>query len=786
MLNPLKPKAHPMLSAVSALCLLANPGLAETDAFHAVSGNELSWKETRVIMAQHCFECHGGFLTEGGIDLLAQRDESSIEANPEQWEKVIDALRNHYMPPLEGRALPDSRRKALISNIDQRLITLAGDDIPPSAGLRRLNRTEFGNTLRDLLFVDINFHSSLPPDDSGYGFDNIADVLTVSPLLLEKYLDAAAIAGEQAIPMAKPSRILRYAGMEFDGANGRSENGVRYVYASGLGNAGKLKMNLSTPGIYKGKIALAAQQAGGENARAKAFWNRKEVAQFEVLSESTGSPDIFEFTVTAEKPGPAEIHVEFVNDHYNPDAPEGEAKDRNLIVAGLDWTGPEQSEQFLMTEFLRYHFGGDPKDLAPGKIREGIWRFASRAYRRKATKDEINSLWKVYQDTAGSDNSSARLGLRAVVDATLASPNFLFRRDSVANPDDFMLASWLSYFLWSTLPDDRLFELARKKQLSEQLEEEVRRMLKDPKAAALADNFAAQWWQFRDLANIKPNRTTYPKYNAALRHSMQKETKLFFEDIVEHDRSILRILDADYTFADKRLSEFYGLKERPKGGFKRVSIAETERRGIWSQASILTVTSHANTTSPVLRGKWILENLVGLTPPPPPANVPSLPGSEKDPTPTDLRSRLAQHRDNPNCASCHAIMDPFGLALETYDGIGGWRPEEQRAEVQTETLFDGTSIENPMQLAAYLSEYRRDDFVATFAEKLVTYANGRGITWRDGPALADIAEETAQNGYRFSSLVLAVIERYAPGVVQPNAIGDTAWVEPAKPKSDKS
>lgn len=771
-------KAIPRLSVMLFVCSFTCVIQAEQDAFHAYSGDNLSWKDTRVIMAQHCFECHGGFLTEGGLDLLAQRDESSIEADPEQWENVIHALRNHYMPPLEGRELPNERRDALISSINERLKSLAGDEIPVTAGLRRLNRTEFNNTLQDLLFLETDFRENLPPDDSGYGFDNIADVLTVSPLLLEKYLDTAALAGEQAIPMPMRSHTLNFAGMEFNKGGGQPINNGRYVLASGFGNAAALKMNLPTPGIYRGMISLVAQQAGDENARAVVFWNEKEIGRFEVLSEAIGNADTFEFTVTSEKPGPVELRVGLVNDYYNPKAPEGEPNDRNLIVVGLKWEGPKQSEQFLMTEFLSYHFGGDPAKLAPGKVREGIWRFASRAYRRPATKDEINSLWKVYQDSLGDDKNTTRRGLRAVLDATLASPNFLFRKELTEDANDYVLATWLSYFLWSTLPDDRLFELARTKKLNSQIEEEVRRMLKDPKASALSKNFAGQWWQFRDLITIKPNRTAYPKYNTELRRSMQQETELFFKDIVENDRSILRILDADYTFADKRLSDFYGLKEKPKKGFERVSIVDTERRGVWSQAGILTVTSHANSTSPVLRGKWMLENLMGMTPPPPPANVPSLPSTEKNPAPTDLRSSLVQHRADSNCASCHAIMDPFGLALETYDGIGGWRSAEERSEIVAETLFDGTTIKNPLQLAAYLSEVRRDDFVATFAEKLVTYATGRGPTWRDRPALAEISAETVDSNYQFSALVLAVIERYAPGLGYPQYIGDTAWAVP--------
>ncbi len=735
-----------------------------------------SWHRVRVTMAQYCYECHGGFLTEGGVDLLAQREEATIAENPELWADVVQALRNHYMPSEDGRPMPVDRRDELIRGIDDRLVAMTEAGHPRSTSLRRLNRTQLNNTLRALLFVDEDFTKDLPPDDSGYGFDTTADVLTVSPLLMEKYLELAAEAGDMACPSPGASRTLYVPAVDYEKKSSYHIGDAVVISSTGMNQAVRTTLNLS-PGVYDFEWVLAAQQAGGEKARAAVHINGQKLQEFSVESGQDDKPNRFptklrvlakgakprEGSVLPAFETPLKVAITFENDYYRPENPEGQ-RDRNLIVAGVGYTGPrEQTADDLHTAFIEYYFGADLGQLDPRQIRTGIFRFASNAYRKPASKDLVNTLWAVYQENLKGENPDRRAAMRAVIDAVFASPHFLFRHEPGDDTDPFVLASWLAYFIWSAPPDDRLYELAKKNQLHANLDTEITRMLADPKARALTENFAAQWLEFRDLPQHWADGKVYEGFNGSVKWSMRRETERFVSDLIENDRSLLLLLDADYTFADQRLAEFYGLPDKPKG-FQKVSLADTPRRGIWSQGSVLTVTSHPRRTSPVKRGKWILENLLGLSPPPPPNNVPSLKETGDGPAPASLRESMAQHRDNPDCRSCHAIMDPFGLALETYNGVGQWRSEKELAEVRPETVFDGTTLNSPVDLARYLVEEHREDFIQNVARKLTIYATGRGVTWRDRAALERITAATAATDYRFSALVKAIVFEYAPGL----------------------
>jgi hypothetical protein len=352
-----------------------------------------------------------------------------------------------------------------------------------------------------------------------------------------------------------------------------------------------------------------------------------------------------------------------------------------------------------------------------------------------------------------------------VIDAVLTSPAFLFRFEghyTDTRESEYALASWLSYFIWSSMPDDRLFQLARKRVLSTNIEAELTRMLRDPRSTALAENFAGQWWHTRDLDIHKPDRSIYEQADRALLDDMYEETRRFFQYILEEDRPLLDFLSADYTFVNARLARHYGIQGVKGDAFQKISLEGSPRRGVWTQGGILTVTSYPNYTSPVLRGQWILENLIGLAPPPPPDNIPSLPGTDGKPDPSDLRASLAAHRDDPDCASCHNIMDPFGLTLEHFDAVGGLRSLEERKKLVPEKLFDGEVIGDPVELADYFATHRSEDFVRNITRKLAIYAAGRGLNWQDEAALERAARYTQEQDYRFSALIRGLVNEFAP------------------------
>lgn len=745
----------------SAMFAVAGPVASAAQEAFPLS-DDLPWSDVRLLMAQHCFDCHGGFLTEGGVDLVSAHFERSVGEDPHQWEEVVQALRIHYMPPVDERAMPLERREALIRAIDTRLLAAARDKAPEHRALRRLNRNEFAATLNDLLLIDFPAERRLPADDSGYGFDNNADVLTVSPLLMEKYLDVAAEAAEWAVPLPRPPRQWLFAGNEFKGGSDNHET-AKGIYSEGEGQGAKLSLPLPAAGEYTATLYLTGDQAGDEVVRAKVFSTGSEMLLADVPAHRDDKPTEFSWTFRIDKPGDFNLRVELANDYYRENDPP--PRDRNLYVNSVSISGPVRTEAQMMTPFIERHFGANFDQARPEVIRAGIHRFASRAYRRPVSGDEANSLWIIYQEQLKRTGSS-REALHAVMDAVLASPNFIFRHEPRQSADDYALASWLSYALWGTMPDDALFERARQRELRKNLDAEIDRMLQDPRSRALTENFAAQWLQFRDLWSLQVDRKTYPDYNNGLRNDMWGESTRFFNDLIRHDRSILRVLDADYTFANRRLAEHYGLSEKPDKGFERVSLAGSGRRGMWSQGAALTVTSHPDRTSPVLRGKFILENLLGMEPPPPPPNIPSLSADKEKPTPADFRDSLVQHRADPNCASCHNILDPLGLTMERFDGIGALRRGET---APPEVLFDGVVIDGPDALTAYLVETRREEFVHTFAEKLATYATGRGLDWRDRAALDRILAETTAADYRFSALVKAIAHEYAPGMPQTTA-----------------
>lgn len=737
-------------------------------SFLPVWGVELvevyTWDEADIAFNRYCYECHGGFAKDADLDLINIDHKKDLAAHPEKWTKILRALRTHYMPHPDGRDMPMEARQKLTAKIRAELRLLAADYDPVSARLRRLNRTEYSNTLNDLLMLDHDWTGSLPADNAGYGFDNIAAALTFSPLLMERYFELASEAAFMAVPQRMQPKKWSVSATTFSGG-GNYGDGKKTLIASGPEHIARHRMYFPGKGRYAVTLQLSAHQAGNENTRADFSFNGRSIAQYEVRAGRRDPPEQFTLNLQVEESGEYAFALRFLNDYYRHDGDKKE--DRNLVFHGLTVDGPHQSEQDWSSPFLERHFGGIPETLSLQSLRDGITRFASRAYRRPATREEIGSLWQVFQANGKpmSNDADLRHGLHAVIDAILTSPAFLFRfegREDETSETEYILASWLSYFIWSSMPDDRLFYLAHRGRLRENLQDEVARMLEDPRSVALADNFAGQWWHTRDLEIHQPDRSIYEDADPSLLADMREETRRFFEHVLKEDRPLLDFLTADYSFINKRLARHYGIHGVEGNGFRKVSLADTLRRGVWSQGGILTVTSYPNYTSPVLRGAWVLDNLIGLSPPPPPDNIPSLPGTDGNPDPGDLRASLALHRENPDCASCHDIMDPIGLAMEHFDAVGGLRSVEERKRLSEETLFDGTVIRDPVDLARYFEEQRSEDFILNVARKLSIYAAGRGLDWKDEAAVERVARYTRDHEYRFSALIHGVVNEFAP------------------------
>ncbi|MFM7103068.1 MAG: DUF1592 domain-containing protein, partial [Verrucomicrobiota bacterium] len=675
------------------------------------------------------------------------------------------------MPPPKKPQPDPAERERVVQWADTTLFPV--DPANPDPGrvtLRRLNRVEYDNTIRDLVGVDFQPAADFPQDDVGYGFDNIGDVLSLPPVLWERYLRAAEMVLDEAVVSGPRQPKARFhSPAEIQGHVGNSA-------VATLSTNGEMHLDVAVAhaGEYEFKVKAYGDQAGTEKVRMSVKLDGRSLEEFEVR-RGKGDPKFYEHRVAVE-PGRHRVSVAFLNDHYlekqvEVKRPNGTVRkekrieDRNLQVLGIEVVGPYTDQPPPLTEAHRRIFFREPAGgNEPGVAREVIGRFARRAFRRPVARDEVDRLMGLY-DRARREGEGHVLAVKHALTAVLVSPHFLFRGELQPEPDnpravhpvnEHALASRLSYFLWSTLPDDRLMDLASRQQLRRQWTTEVRRMLADPRARALTDNFAGQWLQLRTLAIVAPDARRFPDFDPALRGAMARETELLFEHIVKENRPVTEFLTADYTFVNGRLARHYGLEAVPGDAFQRVSLAGTPRAGLLTHGSFLTLSSNPTRTSPVKRGKWVLENILGTPPPPPPPGVPPLEEKELKGT---LRQRMEQHRENPGCASCHHRMDPIGFGFEHFDGIGRYRQKdgEQAVEPAGE-LSPGETFADHRELIRLLSERRQEDFLRCLTEKLFTYALGRGLEYYDRPAVAAAMARARQGGLRFSELILGVVE----------------------------
>jgi hypothetical protein len=579
-------------------------------------------KDILPLLKKYCTRCHGGDQPKADLALDIYKDESSVLKRREVWDRVLHMVRSREMPPAGKPKPSDQDIERITGWIEHQFgkIDCTKDRDPGRLGIRRLNRAEYKNTIRDLVGIEFKAVDDFPSDDVGYGFDNIGDLLSVSPLLLEKYMEASEKIVEQAF----------------------KSSGTR----------------------------------------------------------------------------------------------------KRIIIC-------------------------EPKDKKEQAdcARKILGKFASRAYRRPVTDKELERLAR-FVELAQKKGDDFEAGIQLAVRAILASPHFLFRIEIDKEPNnpkaihpvsEFELATRLSYFLWSSMPDDELFEQAGKGTLRKNLDTQVKRMLADAKSRALVDNFAGQWLQTRNLMSATPDPSIFPKFDGALRKAMVQETELFIEAIIKEDRSILDFLDGDFTFVNERLAKHYGIKDIKGKDFKKVTLGD-ERGGILTHASILTVTSNPTRTSPVKRGKWILENILGTPPPPPPPDAGELSEEKEVVLSGTLRQRMEMHRAKPTCATCHQRMDPLGFGLENFDGIGAWRDKDGKFPIDSSgTLPGGKTFKGPKELRAILKA-KAPDFRRCLSEKMLTYALGRGLETYDKCAVDDICSALVKHDDQFSSLVIAVVK----------------------------
>ncbi|BCX46647.1 filamin [Haloferula helveola] len=724
-----------------------------------------SWdKEVLPLLENYCFDCHGDGVSKGDLTFDDFDSIESMVADRERWKRIRTHLEQRLMPPVDEFQPKVEERETIVRWIDEAIFPVDPENPDPGrVTLRRLNRTEYENTLNDLLGIRVDVRSLLPPDDSGYGFDNIGDVLTLSPAHLERFLEAARVGLDKAVhtgPMPFPSRTL--PGGELRGDGHRSDSG-HFLTQNG---AAFSEFRFPSAGRYQITIVAGETRAGGEHAKMEFRLGDKVVKEWEV-DAPVDQPREHTTEVSVADRTPLRISAAFTNDFYQ-DRSQGDGGDRNLMIEALRVTGPLDGPREPKPASHVRIFGERPGDSADeDRWAVGIFkRFARRAFRRPPQDGEAERYLHFVR-LAKEEGRDIEEGIRQGLEAMLLSPAFLFRHEPQPEPDnaerihridEHTLASRLSYFLWSTMPDEHLMRLADEGKLRENLPAEIDRMLESVRANQLVENFAGQWLQLRDLRSARPSRKSYPRFDLRLKAAMRMETELLVAHLIRENRPLADLLSADYSFLNEPLARHYGVAGVKGNEFRKVSLKNTPRRGILGHGSFLLVTSHPLRTSPVLRGKYVLENLLDQAPPPPPPNVPSLTANGGHDDSLSLREQMVKHREDPGCASCHALMDPIGFGLENFDGDGSYRMKENGRPIDASgQLADGRKFQGSEELRRILLDEHRSDFHRSVASKMLTYALGRGTDWYDKPAIDAIVRETEAAGGGAREMVKAVI-----------------------------
>lgn len=729
-------------------CALGAP--AKNDPFFA--------KELRPMLETFCSDCHMDGATKGDFSMDDLLTPAGLDSHHHEWKGIMENLERHAMPPGKKKKPSQQDRDRMVAWLRDQLFPVDCEHPDPGrVTIRRLNVDEYNRTVSDIFGTPLTPGDLFPPDDTGYGYDTIGDVLSVSPLQWEKYMEAAEAVVKQIFPQppAQPVQLVLGGG----GLEGQGNAGSEFFSLPSRGDgSGRLKIPLA--GKYKVEVVLHAQQAGPDPAQASLLIRKQPYAEMTVDTPS-GEPKTFTFEVFLDA-GNTDFGVRFLNDYYNPEKRE----DRNLYIDMISVSGPrdlpppEVSPAYQ--KLMRYAEGKGSDSAKAHAIVKALIR---KAWRKTPAATDVDPLMHLY-DFSEREGHSFDESLALVVQAILISPQFLFRGEEGVPPgkpnrllSEVELASRLSYFLWSSIPDDTLLDLAEKGQLRKNMSAQVKRMLQDPRGQALAENFAGQWLQLRKMSVLEPDPVAFTSFTRETRLDAAKETQFLFADILSNNRSALDLLDADYTFLNERLAKFYGVPDVTGEQFRKVALADSRRRGILTHASILTLTSNPNRTSPVHRGKFVLETILDTPPPPAPQVIPELAEAREIGPDATLRRRLEIHRDNPACAGCHSIMDPPGFAFEHFNAVGLWRDEDSGQPIDSKgELVSGETFDGHLEFIRWIKESRSEHFARNLSKNLLTFAIGRGMTYKDRCAVDKIIAKTRPNQYRLEDLVVAVIE----------------------------
>jgi hypothetical protein len=884
---------------------LLTPILAPAADALATRGQAAFDQKIKPLLEKYCYDCHSDGTDKGDFTLDEHTDYAAMRADFVLWDHVRQQLITHVMPPEKKDKPTLQERDDLVAWIDDSVFWF--DPTKPDPGhvtARRLNRTEFNNTIRDLLYVDTRPAKEFPPDDSGYGFDNIGDVLSLSPMLMEKYLRASQEVAADAFDVSTPEHAdVELTAKKMWSHKGKTDesDGVRWFHseAEAMG-----KFTAPASGSYLVTLHVAATEAGNEPAKIALRVNSKDVSTYDVKTRWKDDKGPWQrITQTIQlNAGESRISVAFLNDHSDPMNPDASKRDRNVALDKIDIQGPSgllapRGSKFLrwligdkpvglpvlqlsgedfdkgegdagrdtgamslassgyikhgveITEAGKYKFtlkvgaqqaGDEPAktelriagktvgafsvtaknqapqwfhvetDLPTGNHELQVWfmndfydpatkqdrnlwihqvkvegplgkstgiqvaevpalieRLGTRLFRRPIRDDE-KAKWQTFADLAIKEGESPLGALRYTLEGMIVSPAFLFRispqptlapKNGIADIDEYSLANRLSYFLWSSPPDEKLLQLAAKNELRKNLPTEVQRLIGDYRGWALTEDFAGQWLQLRDMDIVSPDTRRFPEWKGGIAYAMKRESQTFFDHILRDNRSVIEFLNADYSFMDRKLANFYGIQGVKGDKFEKVSLQGTTRGGILTHGSILTLTSEQTRTSPVKRGKYLLENILGTPPPPAPGGVPPLDEKKARFSDLTLREQLAEHRSNASCAGCHAFLDPLGFAFENYDAIGRFRAEEKKHPIDASgTLVRGQQFKDLTELRTILARDMADDFTRNLAENLLTYALGRGLGYSDKPAVHEIVRRTKISAYKLQDMILAICE----------------------------
>ncbi|MBT5710673.1 DUF1592 domain-containing protein [Candidatus Poribacteria bacterium] len=766
--------------------------------------------DTQRFLATYCVDCHSGDEPPAEVAVDRLHEAGSVVRQRKVWESALRMVQAGGMPP-EEQPQPTAEEVAAFTSHVRAAFDYADRHAKPNPGrvtMRRLNRAEYRNTIRDLIGVDFDPTEEFPSDNIGYGFDNIGDVLTLSPMLMERYLAAADSIARRAIfpyPPDPPVRRVWSRQIEptipedvevveeaedaedveeaEDTEDRFFEDGWRRISTGGLEPVETGPLHADYPwqedAEYVFRTRIYAKSAAPVRVAVLIYGDELP----ETASEDEFAALAGEVPATARLLKILEVTADTRDDAETLEVPvppmprwegmklalvkpsDGEPP-AEVVVERLELEGPLDTRPASHYRLL----GRSDEEPETERTRETLRRFMRRAYRRPPTDDELYRMVALVESVV-ADGENWESGMQLAIQATLCSPKFLFRVELDDRPesagaqalDEFQLASRLSYFLWNSMPDDALLDAAERNELAATLEAQTLRMLADPKSKALVESFAPQWLQIQRIATIAPDGVMFPNFDDRLRAAMLEETSLFFESVMREDRSIMDLIDADYTFLNERLANHYGINA-PDGepivgdAFRRVSLPERQRGGLLTQASVLTVTSNPTRTSPVKRGRWALEQILGEPPPPPPPDVPDLPEDEQAVSSGSIRERMEMHRKNPACANCHREMDAIGFAFENYDAIGAYREKDGRFEIDPAGEFaDGTRFRGAQDLKRIIAQ-RRTPFARCLTEKMLTYALGRGTESYDRPVVERIVGTLEANEYRFSTLVAEIVK----------------------------